>query len=62
MKNGYKILWTDHALEELAQTFSYLEQFFSEKEIENLAQKIESTTELLSRDPFTFSESEFNQV
>lgn len=62
MKNGYKILGTDHALEELAQTFSYLEQFFSEKEIENLAQKIESTTELLSRDPFTFSESEFNQV
>ena len=62
MKNGYKILWTDHALEELAQTISYLEHFFTEKEIKNLSQRIESTTELLSRNPFIFSQSEFNQV
>ncbi len=25
MKNGYKILWTDNALEELQETYSYLE-------------------------------------
>lgn len=62
MRNGYKILWTDYALEELAQTISYLEQCFTEKKIINLAQKIESITELLSRNPFIFPQSEFNQV
>ncbi len=26
MKSGYKILWTYHALDELEETYSYLEQ------------------------------------
>jgi len=36
MEKGFEILWTDLALEELAQTVEYLEQEFSEKEIESL--------------------------
>jgi len=42
MKSGYKVLWTDHALEEFSQTFKYLELNFSEKEISRLAHQIES--------------------
>ncbi|TZF85678.1 hypothetical protein FW774_00955 (plasmid) [Pedobacter sp. BS3] len=28
MKSGYKILWTDHALNELKTTIEYLENYF----------------------------------
>lgn len=31
MRNGYKILWTNHALNELEKIFEYLEINFSEK-------------------------------
>lgn len=37
MKNGYKILWTDNAIEELKKTVAYLELHWSEKELQNLA-------------------------
>tara|TARA_Y100000815_G_C13340296_1_gene499658 strand:+ start:1666 stop:1800 length:135 start_codon:yes stop_codon:yes gene_type:complete len=43
MKSGYKILWTDHALDELAKTFEYLEENFSEKELQRLSNSIEFT-------------------
>lgn len=36
MGNGYKILWTDLALEELAQTVEYLEEEFTDKFIISL--------------------------
>lgn len=41
MKNGYKILWTDFALQELKKTISYLEENWTPTEIQNLAIKIE---------------------
>lgn len=44
MKNGYKILWTDNALDELAQTIEYLEENFTDREIKKLASKVENTT------------------
>ena len=33
MKNGYKILWTDHAISELKGTIAYLENHWTEKEL-----------------------------
>ncbi len=62
MKSGYKVHWTKHALDELAQTLEYLEKNFSEKEIKRLARKVESITELLSRHPKMFPESESKNV
>jgi|SRR5690554_785950 len=62
MKSGYKIRWTKHALNELARTLEYLEKNFSEKEIRRLAWKIESTTEMLARNPKMFPESETRNV
>ena len=41
MESGYKILWTDHALEELAKTFEYLETHFTNKEIKKLSVEID---------------------
>lgn len=58
MESGYNILWTDNALEELHQTFEYLERNFSKREIIKLAHKIDSITELISRNPLLFSKSE----
>jgi len=31
MVSGYKILWTDHALEELTKTYDYLETHFTDR-------------------------------
>ena len=57
MKSGYKILWTDHALDELEQTFGYLQLNFSEKEIGRLAYKIESVLQLILTFPELYPES-----
>lgn len=62
MRSGYKILWTDHALAELAQTILYLEQNFSDKEIQKLAQKIENTIELISHNPNLFPKSDKKNI
>jgi hypothetical protein len=39
MKSGYKIFWTDYAIDELEKTIEYLQLNFSEKELKRLAQK-----------------------
>jgi hypothetical protein len=41
MKNGYNVLWTDHALQELSETYSYLEEHFTKKELQKLSIEIE---------------------
>ena len=62
MKSGYRILWTDHALNELKGTIEYLEINFSKKELKRLAQKIESITELISQNPKLFPKSDKKDV
>mgnify|MGYP003474924370 CR=1 FL=1 len=52
-----RVLWTDHALDELEQTFKYLEHNFSDKEIQRLANKIESTLRLISKNPLLYPPS-----
>ena len=51
MKNGYKILWTDHALDELKSTLEYLEENWSEKVIKKFVYKLEYTISLISKNP-----------
>ncbi|WP_114791883.1 type II toxin-antitoxin system RelE/ParE family toxin [Niabella yanshanensis] len=62
MKSGYKILWTDNALDELQNTVEYLESQFGVNELRQLAHKIESVVTLLRHNPYLFSESEFKGV
>ena len=57
MKSGYRVVWTDHALIELRQAISYLEQNFSDREIQQLASKIESTLSLIATQPAMYPES-----
>ncbi|MEO6882989.1 MAG: type II toxin-antitoxin system RelE/ParE family toxin [Bacteroidia bacterium] len=62
MKSGYKIFWTNNALEELRKTIDYLQQNFSDKEVRKLAIRIESATELISQNPWLFPKSEFKNT
>lgn len=62
MKNGYKINWTDNALNELNKTIEYLEENFTDKELQKLARKIESTIQLISLNPYLFQQSEKQKI
>ena len=57
MKNGYKILWTDHAITELKETIEYLENNWTEKELRTFSTKLDHTIELISKSPEMFPES-----
>ncbi len=43
MTNGYKILWTDFALSELKETIEYIDENWTERELQNFAKEIEKT-------------------
>lgn len=59
MKSGYKIFWTDFALDELAQTIKYLEENWTEKEIKKFSLKLEETIAFISENPYSFQVSDF---
>jgi len=61
MTNGYKILWTDFALSELEKTIEYLEENWTERELKNLAEKIEETLTLISHNPNLFQASDIKK-
>lgn len=54
MENGYKVLWTDHALEELGQTIEYLEINWTERELRKFATKLDHTIEIAAKNPEIF--------
>ncbi|WP_028122873.1 type II toxin-antitoxin system RelE/ParE family toxin [Epilithonimonas tenax] len=62
MKSICDIFWTPNALKELEQTIEYLEGNFPEKEIKKLAEKIELTIELISKNPNLFPKSENKKI
>lgn len=54
MENGYKILWTSNALNELEDIIAYLEKNWTEREIKNFVSKLESILQLISSNPKLF--------
>ena len=62
MGNGYEILWTNHALTELAKSYEYLESSFTERELNNLSKAIDKTLSLISHNPNLFPVSEIKGV
>ncbi len=62
MKSGYRILWSDHALDELERTVEYLQLNFSDAEITSLAKAVESTISNISNNPFMYPESAAKNV
>lgn len=57
MKSGYKILWTDNALQELEATLNYLQEKWTLKELKNLAVALEKTLQLIAQNPYIFQAS-----
>ena len=57
MKSGYRVLWTDHAVQELQQTIDYLEKNWTEKEIKKFVSKLDHTVSLISKTPEIFPQS-----
>jgi plasmid stabilization system protein ParE len=57
MKSGYKIFWTNNALNELEKTIEYLRENWTAKDISNFALKLEDTIALISRNPNLFPKS-----
>lgn len=62
MKSGYKIVWTDHALNELKATYKYLEEHWTEREMRTLATEIERTLQLISKNPKLFPLSDKKKI
>ncbi len=58
MTSGYRIQWTDFALKELEATIDYLIENWTEKELKNLALKIEEVLALISMNPNLFQSSD----
>jgi plasmid stabilization system protein ParE len=57
MRSGYRILWTDHALQELDKAVEYLQLNFTDAEIARLAKAIESTLSHITRNPLMYPQS-----
>lgn len=57
MKNGYKILWTQNAVEELKGIVEYLEENWTQKELRNFTHELDHTIELISKNPELFQTS-----
>ena len=62
MKSGYKILWTEHALIELSDTYDYLELHFTKRELKKLSTELDRTLKLISQSPHLFPISELKGV
>lgn len=58
MGNGYKVFWTENALSELADTYEYLENRFTARELNKLSLEIDQTLKLISQNPRLFPLSE----
>ena len=47
MKSGYEIKWTDNALKELAETYKYINDNWSDRELKKLSIEIEKILKLI---------------
>ena len=58
MRNGYKIVWSDEALENLEKIIHYLESNWTEKELKRFFSRLEKRIRLISQRPQIFPESQ----
>lgn len=62
MESGYNIFWTENALSELADTYKYIENRFTARELNKLSLEIDQTLKLISQNPRLFPLSEYKGV
>jgi plasmid stabilization system protein ParE len=54
MQSGYKLFWSDKALNDLQDIITYLREKWTDKEIRNFARKLDKRLELISFNPKLF--------
>jgi plasmid stabilization system protein ParE len=54
MKSGYKLFWTDHALEDLQNILNYLTEKWTQRELRNFAKRLDKRLEIISGNPGLF--------
>ena len=54
MKNIYKLVWSDEALNGLKEIIEYLERKFSEKDVRKFVKKFNKQIEIIKSTPETF--------
>lgn len=54
MKNIYRIIWSNEALNNLGAIIEYLEHNFTEREIRKFVQLLEKRLALLASNPYSF--------
>jgi len=57
MKNTYKLIWSDEALNNLNGIIKYLENRWSKKEIKRFAQLLDKQLNRIKSNPYLFAES-----
>ena len=55
MRNTYKLIWTEEALNGLKEIIDYLERKFSEKDVKKFVKKFDKQIEIIKSKPETFS-------
>jgi plasmid stabilization system protein ParE len=57
MKNTYKLIWSDEALNNLKDIIDYLENRWTKREIEKFTQLLDKQLKLIEDNPYLFAES-----
>mgnify|MGYP006293663035 CR=1 FL=1 len=58
MKNTYKLIWSDEALQNLKAIIEYLERRWTEREIRKFAKLLDKQLNLIQSNPLLFPESD----
>ena len=58
MKNTYKLIWSDEALNNLNGIIYYLENRWSKREIKRFAKLLDKQLKLIKSNPYLFAESD----
>jgi len=54
MQSGYKLFWSDRALDDLQNIINYLNEKWTQKEIRNFVRRLDMRLELISGNPRLF--------
>lgn len=57
MKNTYKLVWSDEALNNLKGIIDYLENRWTDREIKKFTQLLDKQLNLIKNNPYLFAES-----
>ena len=61
MQNGYKVIWSDEALQNLIKIIDYLDSQWTKKELSKFVEKLDKRITLISENPQIFPASRIQE-